>query len=383
MRTPKNANKVYLFVRRGIEMGSFRIGERIPTERDLADRFGLSRPTVSAAIQRLVREGLIRRSGKAGSVVLTLPPRRSLTFGAILLGLARQSSTESIFGAVGSELAHRAGMHGSAVLLRDPTFGDNPLEIGLAGRFKAIAEQFLERKVDGVFIMPQEILDDQYVSPTITLAEEFKAAGISVVLIDNDIMRYPRRSLFDLVEMDNFGAGYILAKHFLNLGCRRIDFLGQLARNPTQQARIAGYQRALTEHNISSDSAAVHYGNLHDRDFILPILQRRKPQVVLVVGDFRAASVMRFALEAGITIPGELRLGSFDDIPMAAHLPVPLTTIHQPAVDIGAAAYQIMLQRLAEPDRYPMNVQIRGELIVRASSGPKIAGKTATESPVA
>ncbi|MGC9258635.1 MAG: GntR family transcriptional regulator [Phycisphaerae bacterium] len=48
MRTPKNADKVYLFVRRGIEMGTFRIGERIPTERDLADRFGLSRPTVSS-----------------------------------------------------------------------------------------------------------------------------------------------------------------------------------------------------------------------------------------------------------------------------------------------------------------------------------------------
>lgn len=375
MRTPKNANKVYLFVRRGIEMGAYRIGERIPTERDLAERFELSRPTVSAALRRLVQEQLIRRSGKAGSMVLALPPRNRLMFGAILLGLARQSSTESIFGAVGSELAHRAGINGSAVLLRDPTFGDNPLEIGLSGRFKAIAEQFLEHKVDGVFIMPQEILEGQYVSPTMTLTEKFKAAGIAVVLIDNDIVRYPRRSQFDLVAMDNFGAGYMLAKHFLDLGCRRIDFLGQLARNPTQQARIAGYQQALTDHNLVPNPAAVHYGNLHDRDFILPILRRRKPQVVLVVGDFRAASVMQFAMQAGIKIPQELRIGSFDDLPTAEHLPVPLTTIHQPAEDIGAAAYQIMLQRLAEPYRYPMNMQISGELVIRASSGPVITRK--------
>ena len=84
---------------------------------------------------------------------------------------------------------------------------------------------------------------------------------------------------------------------------------------------------------------------------------------------------MQFAMQAGIKIPQELRIGSFDDLPTAEHLPVPLTTIHQPAEDIGAAAYQIMLQRLAEPYRYPMNMQISGELVIRASSGSVITRK--------
>lgn len=356
-------------------MGTFRVGGRIPTERDLAKQFGISCPTVSGAIHRLVREQLIRRNGKAGSVVIALPPRRSLTFGAILIMLGKRQLQDTIFVTVGNELAYRAGMSQSAVLLRDPSWGDDPGEPGLAGRYREIADQFIARKVDGVFLMPQEILMDQSVSTSISIAEDFKEVGTTVVLIDNDIMRYPKRSQFDLVAMDNFGAGYMLTEHFLKLGCRRIDFFGQLARNPTQQARIAGYQQALKDRGIPHDPASVHYGDLHDRDFVSPILHRRKPEVALVISDFRAAFVMRFALEADIKIPEELRMGSFDDLPIAAHLPVPLTTIHQPAADIGAVAYQVMLQRLAEPERHPMNVQISGELIVRASSGPRPAAK--------
>ena len=382
MRPAKNANKVYEFVRQGIEMGTFRLGGRIPTERDLARQFGFSCPTVSGAIHRLVREQLIRRSGKAGSVVIGVPPRRSLTFGAILIMLGQQRQEDSIFVTVGNELAHRAGMDQSFVLLRDPSWGDDPGEPGLAGRYREIADQFMSRKVDGLFLMPQEILADQSISPSTTIAEDFKEAGATVVLIDNDIMRYPKRSQFDLVAMDNFGAGYILAEHFLNLGCRRIEFLGQLARNPTQHARIAGYQQALRDRGIPCDSASVHYGNLHAGDFVLQALQRRKPEAVLVISDFRAAFVMRFALQAGIKIPEDLRMGSFDDLPLASHLPVPLTTIRQSASDIGAAAYHTMLQRIMKPDMSPMTIQLSGELIVRASSGTRLAAKPATKAPV-
>ena len=381
MRPAKNANKVYEFVRRGIEMGVFQLNGRIPTERELASRFGFSCPTVSAGIHRLVREQLIRRNGKAGSVVIAVPPRRSLTFGAILIMLGKQQQGDSIFVTVGIELAHRAGMDHSLVLLRDPSWGDDPRESGLADRFREIGDQFMARKVDGVFLMPQEILTGQAISPSTAIAENFKEAGIPVVLIDNDIVRYPKRSQFDLVAMDNFVAGYMLTEHFLGLGCRRIDFLGQLARNPTQTARIMGYHQALKDHGIPYDSASVHYGNLHDNDFVLKIFQRRKPEAILVISDFRAAFVMRFALQVGIKIPEDLRMGSFDDLPLAAHLPVPLTTIRQSASGIGAAAYHSMLRRIVEPDMPPLNVQISGELIVRASSGTRLAAKPATKTP--
>ncbi len=378
MKSPKKANLVYNYLRRNIETGKYAIGKRIPTERALCAQFNISRPTITGAIHRLVEERLLRRNGKAGSIVLAAPPPRTFTFGAILLMLGHQQQVESLFGFVGHELAHRAGIDQNALLLRDPSWGDDPNEPDLGTRYREIAQQFIQRKVAGIFLMPQNILPGQYLSATAGIAEDIKAAGIAVVLIDSDLIRYPQRSAFDLVGIDNFSAGYTLTSHFISLGCRKIDFFGNTARHPTQQARVSGYLQALADHGLPSDPAAVQYGNLHSAEFVIPTLRRRKPEAVLVLSDFRAASVMRFALQAGIKIPQNLRIGSFDDLPMAAHLSVPLTTVRQPAAGIGAAAYQIMLQRLAEPDLPPMHVQLGGELIVRESSGPGRAADTST-----
>lgn len=373
MRTPKESENVYRFLLRGIELGRFRVRDRIPTERVLAARFDVSRPTVSRAIHRLVKEKLIRRNGKGGSVVVAAPPRRKLTFGAVLWGLARQHQEESPFGTAGSELLYRSGLEGWSVILHDPTWTDNPTESGLAGRYSMIAKEFIQREVSGIFLMPQDILADQYISSTAAIVDDFNAAGIPVVLIDRDIVRYPARSRVDLVGLDNFGAGFTLAEHFIKLGCRKIDFFAYSTRVPTQESRIAGYLKALEVHGIRADAGGVHHGNLFDRAFVTETLIRRRPEAIIVVSDSRAACVMRFAQDAGIKIPQELRVGSFDDLPSAAHLPVPLTTIRQPGSELGYLAFRTMMQRIEEPALPPVHSELSGELIIRVSSGTAVS----------
>ncbi len=372
MRSAKKADNVYSYVLHGIETGKFRIGDCIPTERDLAIQFNVSRPTVTSAIHRLVKENMIRRSRNAGSVVLKAPPRKSLTFGAILLGLARYHQQETIFSAVGNEISHRASLEHSMVLLQDPSWVEEPGDSGLVIRYHAIANQFIARKLAGVFLMPQWILPNQHVSLTARIAEKFEKSSIPVVLIDGDIMRYPARSNFDLIGIDNFHSGCILAEHFLQLGCRKIDFFAIAMRHPTQEARIAGFLKAMESHGIRPGSACIHYGNLLDTDFVVKTLRKRRPEAILVVNDFHAASVQRLALQAGIKVPREVRIGSFDDLSMAAHLSVPLTTIRQPAAGIGAVAFHTMLQRIAEPGLPPMHIQLNSELIIRESSGSPV-----------
>ncbi|MDA8377959.1 MAG: LacI family DNA-binding transcriptional regulator [Planctomycetia bacterium] len=375
MRTPKKSRDIYAYLLRGIETGKFRIGERIPPERDLAEQFRVSRPTITAAIHRLVKENMIRRNHKAGSMVTSAPPRKSMTFGAILLGLSRQHQEETIFSAVASEILLRAGMEHSMVLLQDPSWFEYPHDPGLAERYKAVISQFIERQVAGVFLTPQWILPDQEVSATAVRIEQLRKASIPVVLIDSDIVRYPARSSLDLVGIDNFHSGYILAEHFLKLGCRRIDFFAIDMRHPTQEARIAGYLKAMESYGLPADTAGIHYGDLLEGDFVVETLRQRRPEAVLIVNDFRAASVMRLALAAGIRIPRHVRMGSFDDLPMTAHLSVPLTTIRQPSAGIGAVAFHTMLQRIAEPALPPIHIELSGELIVRASSGSPISRK--------
>ena len=372
MRPAKISEKVYQYLRRGMETGRFRIAEKIPTERDLATQFGTSRPTVARAIHRLVAEKLIRRHGKGGSTVIAAPERRRLVFGAAMLGLAIHHQEETVCDLVAKELAKQLELESAEALFQDPSWGDDPGETGVTDRFRAIAREFISSRVAGVFLMPQEILTDQFISPTMAVAQDFQDASIPMVLIDRDLVRYPARSELDLVGIDNLGAGYTLANHFFDLGCRRIDFLAHFTRVPTQESRIDGYLRALEFHGLRADSAGVIHGNLFDREFVISTLRRRRPEAVLVVSDSRAASVMRFALEAGIKIPEELRIGSFDDLPMAAHLPVPLTTIRQPAAGVASVALRTMFQRISDPDLPPLHCELNGELIVRQSSGKPV-----------
>ncbi len=374
MRRSAKANTIYSYIIGGIESAKFRVGERIPTERELAEQFNVSRPPVMAAIHKLVKEGLIRRKGKAGSVVIGAPPRKSRVFGAVLLGLARQHQNDTIFSAVGNEIAHCAALEHSMVLIQDPSWEEFPGGSAMAGRYQAIADQFIASKVAGVFLMPLWILPDQALSSTAIMAERFDKASIPVVLIDGDITRYPARSHYDLVGIDNFGSGYVLAQHFLDLGCRKIDFFAAAMRHPTQEARIAGYLKALESRGILVDPSGIHYGDLNS-DFVVQILRLRRPEAVLVVNDQMAASVMSLAIGAGIKVPEELRIGGFDDLPMSSRLAVPLTTIRQPAAGIGAVAFQIMLQRITAADLPPMHTELNGELIIRASSGFRPAGK--------
>ena len=378
MRTARKTNVVYSYLLHGIESGKFRIGERIPAERDLAAQFKLSRPTVMAAIQRLVKENMIRRGRRTGSVVTNLPPRKSRTFGAIIMGLVRQPQEQSIFNAVGNAISYCAASDHSAVLMQDPSWGDDPVMPGLAERFRSIADQFIARKVDGVFLMPQWIMPDQQISGSAEIVEKFERCSIPVVLIDADIVRYPARSNFDLVGIDNFHSGYILATHFLKLGCRKIDFFALATRHPTQEARIAGYLKAMEAYGVRPDAECIHHGNLLDGGFVLSILRQRRPEAILVANDLRAAAIMRLAFEAGMKIPGELRIGGFDDMPLAAHLSVPLTTIRQPAVGIGSIAYHTLLKRINDPGLPPMHTDLNSELVVRASSGTPVAAQGRT-----
>lgn len=368
MRVSKKSDRVYFYILRGLEAGRYRIGERIPTERDLADQFKLSRPTVSGAIRRLVRANLICRTRQKGSVVVKVPPTRPLVFGLVILDQHRRPD-ESIFKIVIEEIFRRAADEHSIVTLQDPSWGEDPNDPGLFLRYRAATTEFIKQKADGVFLMPQLILPDQYVSATAGIAEELERASIPVVLIDGDVVRYPERSQFDWVGIDNFHSGFTMAKHFIRSGCRKIDFFAITTRHPTQEARIAGYMKALEDYGIRPDGRGVHYGNLLNGEFVLATLRKRRPEAVIVVNDFQAASVMRQALRAGITIPEDMRIGSFDDLPLAGHLPVPLTTIRQPVAAMGAAAYRVMLQRISCPEMPPVHLELKGELIIRASSG--------------
>ncbi|MBT3194564.1 MAG: substrate-binding domain-containing protein, partial [Verrucomicrobia bacterium] len=93
-----------------------------------------------------------------------------------------------------------------------------------------------------------------------------------------------------------------------------------------------------------------------------------EPGAVICANDATAATLMRQMLDAGIDIPGRVRVAGFDDVKYASLLSVPLTTYRQPCADMGRSAVDTMQLRLAHPDAVPHRNTLQGQLIVRQST---------------
>src|SRR5262249_55821200 len=146
--------------------------------------------------------------------------------------------TTETFEAIGGELAGLARGHEYGLLWGDSAHPRPPEDLGVEGA-EELCEQFIRREAAGVFFAPFEHTARKE-EVNRRLAERLRQAGVAVVLLDRDVVTFPSRSEFDLVGVDNFAGGYLLADHLLKLGCRSLAFVARPLSAPTVRARIAG-----------------------------------------------------------------------------------------------------------------------------------------------
>jgi len=365
-------HSIYEHVRNAITSGEYPVGHRVPSEAELSARFDACRHTASRALRELERQGfLIRRRG-AGSFV-----RRRYSVECNLFGLIVPVGEpgKSIFGRMCGHMARLAQSNGFALLWGDPLSAEADVQID---RAEKLCDQYVARKVAGVFFAPLEV-PAQRLSVNRKIAERLRNAGITVVLVDRDIYDYPDRSEFDLVGIDNRHSGYVVTKHLIDLGCRRIVFIAGPMTVATVTGRIAGYRDALLRHGITPDPKWVDCGDVHRRDEFCARIRTSDADAYVCVNDYTAALVMHHLAAMGIRVPQDVRLVGFDDVEMARLLPVPLTTLHQPAEQMGDVAMKLMLERMADPNLAPRHVMLNCELVVRESCGAAACGAARAE----
>lgn len=227
--------------------------------------------------------------------------------------------------------------------------------------------QYVAQGVSGVFFAPSEHSEVMYES-NLKIASMLQQAKIPVVLLDRCFEPYPDRSNFDLVGIDNHRAGYMLARHLLEVGAKRIVFATLPHTAPTVQARIAGYRQALYVLGDRSEGT-VFTGDFEDAQFVKKMLGSAKPDGILCTNDVTAARLMHTLISLGVKIPADIKMAGVDDVRYAKFLPTPLTTIRQDCAGIGAAAMAAMISRLQQPDMPVRDIFLRCELVVRASTG--------------
>lgn len=219
----------------------------------------------------------------------------------------------------------------------------------------------IEQRVDGVIIASSR-MDSQ-------AAEMLTSAGIKVVLFN----RHPEQYSVSFVGVDNEGGGYLATRHLLDLGHRRIAFIRGTRGASTSIEREQGYRRALGEYGIEPDPELIGWGDYHPEvartaaDLLLRM--KNRPTAVFAANDVMALSVIDAATSLGLRVPEDLAVVGFDDIAIASHRLIGLSTIHGDLGQLSREATTLLLEavngNLTEPVRKILPVY----LVVRRTCG--------------
>lgn len=340
---------------RAIQKGAYMPGQRLPTEAELMQQFGVSRTTVTRTLRDLEHQGVIRRRRGSGTFVKEIQQSVIAQFGMIVHGV----EPGSIFLNVYEALARVTDRTGDQLRLTHLNAQENR-DVEAAES----AERMIKMGVRGVFYLPHSI--SQKTDPVNRrVLELFAAANVPVVLLDRDVCDFPQRSSYDLVGVDNLRGGYLLGQHMVDVGCRQPLFFSENISFSSARARWIGYRAAMEANNIEARAFGV---DVESAAAVLQVVRRYKPDGIVCDNDRHAAIIMRHLLNAKISIPGEIKLAGFDDTPTASLLTVPLTTVRQPANAIALRAMSVMNDRIAHPHLPPVHVSVHCELVVREST---------------
>ncbi len=351
---------VFETLRREIMEGKYSKTRKLPSEAQLVRRFEISRPTISRALRDLKVAGYLDRRPGSGTYLNPSARQNAGLFGMIIPG----HGTTEIFEPICSAIAGRSQEEGYTLL-----WNTSPVSSAEDMQHQVIrlCRDFINKDVAGVFLEPLELTTDCQ-SVNAQVLEMLTASQIPVVLLDRDIVRFPERSSYDLVGIDNLSAGYRLASHLVEQGAKKILFFAKPNSASTVIRRIAGVQSALSEAKLNWTSGNVHTGDPEERAAVAGMM-RSRPDAIICANDMTAAFLLGTLRDLKVGVPGDILLGSFDDAKYARLLSPALTTIHQPCTQIGAVAVQAMLQRIQSPRTPPREILLDAPLIIRESSG--------------
>ncbi len=348
-------------LREQIAAGKYAESKRLPSETELARRFGVSRPTAARALRELYELKLIERRVGSGTYLRSNSTKGSVTRAGPLGLLVPGLGNTEILDPICTEITRFGQSNGFEIL-----WGDASSPVASAADAEQLCRQYIERKVAGVFFAPLESIPErEQVNLRITSA--LRAAGIAVVLLDRDACEFPGRSQFDLVAIDNFHAGLILTEHLIGLGQRRFLFLARPSFPATTDLRLAGCREASARAGLPQPQ--VRIGEPSEAGFVRELLQTKAPEAIICSNDRNAALLIQTLSNLGLRLIKDMRVVGFDDVRYATLLAVPLTTIRQPCREIGQAAVRTMSERIEDSSLPARQILLPVELVVRQSCG--------------
>jgi LacI family transcriptional regulator len=337
---------------------------RAPTMADIAREANVSVTTVSRVINQSVpvdadTEARVRTAiGKLGyrPNLLARSFRRRVTH---TIGLLVPDNSNPFFAEVARAIEDAGFREGYNVILCNSDLSQEKQE--------AYLDVLLAKQVDGLILVSSGLITLPDGQDPIRRVMETR---VPCVVVDRDLGDLP----IDQVLVDNEQGGYLAGRYLTGLGHRDIACIVGPSDVTPSAGRFAGFERALAQ--ADPDLKPTAYVSCNGRNdggeaAVEELLATGAPfTAIFVFNDLVAIGVHGALRRAGLRVPEDVSLVSFDNVKLASAVYPPLTTVAQPIAEIGDLAVRLLLNRIADIDVPHARVVLPTLLIERESCGP-------------
>lgn len=280
----------------------------------------------------------------------SLVTKRTHTIGVLLPALYGEFFSELIRGI--HEATEASGFHVLVSSTRRPADSLEPVLQSMRGR------------VDGLMLMAPEL------EPA--AARHHLPARIPLVLLNGPPGEAPCAQL----GIANVEGARQMVRHLAGLGHRRIAMIRGAAHNFDAAERLQGYRSALAEVGLPHDPALEMRGDFTEESghraarSLLEFADR--PTAIFAANDCMALGALSAIREEGLSVPGDVAVAGFDDIPMARYAHPALTSVHVDIADLGRRAVTRLFDAIRAPNAAPPDRElISTTLVLRRSCGAR------------
>jgi LacI family transcriptional regulator len=337
-----------------------RMEKKVNNIKELAEKLNLSTTTVSRVLNgkskifrissstsRKVLNGARKYDYSPNRLARGLKLEKTETLGLIIPDIANP-----YFGSIAKSIEVEAHKRGYSIFLCD-SLDEVSTEAEL---LKLLAN----RKADGIIIAPAGEK-----SGHIAEAEQ---QGIPIVVID----RFLPGTNLPYVTTNNYAGALMAVEHIIEMGHREIACIQGINGISANSGRVKGYRDALHKNGIAvneNNILGTDFGEMNGYIQTRKLLKRpKRPTAIFALSNLISLGALRAIKEAGLTVPDDISLVSFDEQPYSAFLACPMTTVEQPRNEIGKEAFRLLLRIISE--KSPENVKskmLKPRLIVRES----------------
>lgn len=351
--------------------GKLELNRAAPKLSDVARVAGVSLATASRALSaseqvrpetlERVRDAVRMLGYVAHGAARALASRRTHTVGAVIPTLDNAIFANSV-----NALQTMLNEGGFTLLLASHGY-DLKVEV-------QVTKALVERGVDGLVLVGTDHDHELY-----QLVNALKIPYVLTWSLD-DSGRHP------CIGFDNREAAIQVTRFLLDLGHREFGVIsGHTMNNDRARNRVAGVRDALEAHGLSLPQSRIvekAYSLTSGREGLRQLMAGpRRPTAVICINDVLAIGAVIECEALGLSVPGDVSITGFDDMEIAAHVGPGITTIHLPTAELGRAAANHIISRLAEGDvprctKLPVELIVRGSTAAPAAGGGKMARKS-------